>query len=114
MGLHSGNLLAAARDSCCPLLAFRRDLIKRPAVAVELSLLARVLLVPLANHISVSDVQFHQPARTAQSLARDQRRAGSAEEVHDQVTRLAAGGAKGPPGRRPARHSVLILSRFAT
>jgi hypothetical protein len=53
------DLLAAAGYSHCHLLAFSDDLVERAPVAIEDSLLARILLIPPANDIGVARIQFH-------------------------------------------------------
>jgi hypothetical protein len=59
---YSRHLLAAATDSCCPLLAFRTDLFERAPVAFDLGLLIAQCLPTLDYDIDVLRIEFHPAA----------------------------------------------------
>jgi hypothetical protein len=65
------------------------NLFKCVAVAVESRRFSHVFLVAPANNIGVARVQFHKAGSAAPTLTCDQRGTRPAEEIADQVARLA-------------------------
>ena len=83
------KLLVAPFDSGRILQPPRRYIIESSA-AVEKRFLTRVLLPAPDDHIAVPRLQLDQPRLPPRLLARDQRRAGPAEDIENRVARLAA------------------------
>jgi hypothetical protein len=70
LGLRVRDLLAAARDSCCPTPAFLGDLLERPPVALQLGLFARQRLPALHDYVHVLRIQLDAAADALGELCR--------------------------------------------
>jgi len=67
-----------------------RHELERASVAIQYGLLACKFLPAPDNTINVSRIDFQETRLAATPLARDQGRARTAEQVHDEATGLAA------------------------
>src|ERR1017187_758773 len=86
--LDVGDLLAAARDSCCPDPAFLGDLLERPPVAIEPGFLAGKRLPALDHYINVFRIDFDAAADALSEFGGGQRRAAAQEWLVHQLAAL--------------------------
>src|SRR5579872_3979868 len=70
--------------------SFGFDLLERPAVRFKCRRLAREVHEALTDHIAILRVQLNQSGLPSRLLAGDQCGPGSAEDIENRVTRLAA------------------------
>src|SRR5215471_18623988 len=88
--LDGRELPAAAVDSCGDVEPLCRQFLERPFVALEHGLLSTELLPSADDDVAVLRLQFNQPRLAPGLLARDERRAGTAEGIKHSVAALAA------------------------